>query len=161
MASTTETYGKHDRPRPPRAVFLWAALALIAGAAAFGCKNSSTGPSAGGKNPRGAEVKAVMRLETFVVNLADPEEGRFLRVGIDLGLENPPTAKGGHGEESGVSTARIRDTILGVLTTWRSDALLASDGKQKLKDELVRALRTRVPELGVREVYFTDFLVQR
>jgi flagellar basal body-associated protein FliL len=48
-----------------------------------------------------------------------------------------------------------------VLTTWRSDALLAPDGKQKLKTELVRALRENVPELGVREVYFTDFLVQR
>jgi flagellar basal body-associated protein FliL len=57
--------------------------------------------------------------------------------------------------------ARLRDTILGVLSTWRSDALLAPDGKQKLKQELVHALRERAPELGVEEIYFTDFLVQR
>jgi flagellar basal body-associated protein FliL len=30
-----------------------------------------------------------------------------------------------------------------------------------LKQELLRALQERVPELGVTEVYFTDFLVQR
>jgi flagellar FliL protein len=102
-----------------------------------------------------------MHLESFVVNLADPEENRFLRVGIDLGLENPLPAKEGKGGEGEIPTARIRDCILVVLSSWHSDTLLAPDGKQKLKDELVRALRARVPELGVREIYFTDFLVQR
>ena len=95
------------------------------------------------------------------VNLADPEENRFLRVGIDLGLENPLFAKGNKAGEGEVPTARIRDCILTVLSTWHSDALLAPEGKQKLKDELVKALRARVPELGVREIYFNDFLVQR
>ena len=100
-----------------------------------------------------------MHLDPFVVNLADPEENRFLRVGIDLGLENPFPAK--ESKEVEVPTPRIRDSILAVLSTWHSDALLAPEGKQKLKDELVHALRERVPELGVKEVYFTDFLVQR
>jgi flagellar basal body-associated protein FliL len=104
---------------------------------------------------------SVVHLEPFVVNLADPEENHFLRVGIDLGLENPISAKGGKGGEGEVPIARVRDCILGVLTTWRSDALLVPEGKQKLKDEIVHALRERAPELGVREVYFNDFLVQR
>jgi flagellar FliL protein len=102
-----------------------------------------------------------MHLESFVVNLADSEENRFLRVGIDLGLENPLSAKEGKGGEGEVPIARIRDCILVVLSTWTSDALLAPEGKKKLKDELIRALRERAPELGVKEVYFTDFLVQR
>jgi flagellar FliL protein len=109
----------------------------------------------------GSQIKAVMHLDPFVVNLADTEENRFLRAGIDLGLGNPLADKEGKGGESEIPTARIRDCILAVLSTWRSDALLAPDGKQKLKDELVRALAARVPELGVKEVYFTDFLVQR
>ena len=89
------------------------------------------------------------------------EDNRFLRVGIDLGLEAPLSAKEGKGGEGEVPIAAIRDCILGVLSTWHSDALLAPEGKQKLKDELVLALHTRVPELAVKEVYFTDFLVQR
>ncbi|HZP00939.1 MAG TPA: flagellar basal body-associated FliL family protein [Terriglobia bacterium] len=104
--------------------------------------------------------KAILHLEGFVVNLADPEENHFLRLGIDLGLDRP-LKSAGHGGKAEIPTSRIRDTILSVLTTWRSDALLAPDGKTKLKEELGRALRERIPELGVREVYFTDFLVQR
>jgi flagellar FliL protein len=141
-------------------LFLLWGLAMLAAAGIPGCKSSHTsnGPANGSHAP---QVKAVLHLEPFVVNLADPEENRFLRVGIDLGLENPPAAKEGKGGEGEVPTARLRDSILAVLSTWHSDALLAPEGKQKLKDELVRALRDRVPELGVREVYFTDFLVQR
>ncbi len=128
---------------------------MLAGTGWFGCKKTS----AAKKAP--AEVKVVMHLESFVVNLADADDGHYLRIGIDLGLTNPLTARNGQGEGAAVPTARIRDTILTVLSTCRSDALLAPDGKEKLKEELVRALRGRMPELGVKEVYFTDFLVQR
>jgi flagellar FliL protein len=124
----------------------------------MGCKRSS--PSANGPegSSAGGADEAVLHLEPFVVNLTDPEENHFLRVGIDLGLEKPLAAKG---KDGGAPIARIRDCILCVLSTWRSDALLAMDGKQKLKDEILRALQDRVPELGATEVYFTEFLVQR
>jgi flagellar FliL protein len=143
------------------AAVLMVELALVAGVGSFGCGMFSKPSDASQRTSGAPQIRAVMHLESFVVNLADPEENRFLRIGIDLGLENSLPAKGGGGEETGVPTARLRDTILAVLSTWRSDALLAPDGKQKLKEELVRALRDRAPELGVREVYFTDFLVQR
>ncbi len=123
-----------------------------------GC-NKGQGAEAAGKDSKNPKIVAVMHLEPFVVNLADSEDNRFLRVGIDLGLESPVPAK--EGKEGAVPTARIRDCVLGVLTTWHSDALLAPEGKQKLKDELVKSLQARVPELAVGEVYFTDFLVQR
>lgn len=132
-------------------------LALIA-AAQFGCTKGQSAEAAG-KDSKNPKITSVMHLEPFVVNLADQEENRFLRIGVDLGLESAP-AKDGKGE-GGVPTARIRDSILGVLSTWHSDALLAPEGKEKLKEELLKALQARVPELSIREVYFTDFLVQR
>jgi flagellar protein FliL len=105
-------------------------------------------------------AKSVLHLESFTVNLADTEQNAFLRVGIDLGLSAElPESKGT--EKASPLTPRIRDTLLMVLSTWPSNALLAQDGKTKLKQELLRALQERVPELGVTEVYFTDFLVQR
>jgi flagellar basal body-associated protein FliL len=91
-----------------------------------------------------------------VVNLADAEDNRFLRVGVDLGLAHPVTAK-----DSAIFGARIRDCIIADLSKWSSDALLAPGGKQKLKNDLAASLQERVPEIGVQEVYFTDFLVQR
>jgi flagellar protein FliL len=105
-------------------------------------------------------AKFVLHLESFTVNLADGEQNAFLRVGIDLGLDGElPESKGA--EKTSPLTPRIRDTLLTVLSTWPSNALLAQDGKTKLKQELLRALQERIPELGVTEVYFTDFLVQR
>jgi len=145
-------------------LFLGVAALLVlgvAGVAVWFVLRPSTNPTERKPKAQAApEIKSVLHLESFIVNLADPDENRFLRVGIDLGLENEKGGRGGE-EQGGVPMARVRDTILGVLNTWRSDALLAPEGKTKLKEELIRALRQRVPELGVREVYFTDFLVQR
>ena len=103
-----------------------------------------------------SEVKSVLHLEPFVVNLAAPEERAYLRVGIDLGL------KGEMQKNSEVApTALVRDTLLGVLTTCSPQDLLTAEGKAKLRQELLQALQARAPTLGVEEVYFTEFLIQR
>jgi len=136
-----------------RAAICLVSLVSVAGVGWFGCNSlpGSLEAAHNSKNPGATPL----HLESFVVNLADPEGGRFLRLGIDLSVDSASS------NPAEVPTARIRDTILAVLTTWRSDALLAPDGKQKLKEELTRALREKVPDLNVRDVYFTDFLVQR
>ena len=104
-------------------------------------------------------VKSSLHLESFVVNLADPETA-FLRISIDLGLSDmPPSSKSE--DKASPLLPKVRDCILSVLTTWQSEALLAPEGKTKLKEQLLNALHTQVPELPVREVYFTEFLVQR
>jgi len=103
----------------------------------------------------GPAVKSTMHLETFVMNLADSDQRSYLRIGIDLGLNN--AAK--HGEE--LPVARVRDTILGVLALAKVDDLLTAEGKNRLKQDLLHALAERVPDLGVEEVYFTEFLIQR
>lgn len=133
-------------------------FALLAGAAWFLISKRR----ADARTPAAAtpSVKEVMHLESFVVNLADPSGDCFLRVGVDLGLERSIS---GHGEKEAAAlpTAQVRDVILRVLSTYNSDDLLAPEGKIKLKNELVKSLQGTIPELGVREVYFTDFLVQR
>ncbi len=57
--------------------------------------------------------------------------------------------------------ATIRDSILTVLAQCKSDELLTPGGKLKLKADLVNALNRDVPALQTREIYFTEFLVQR
>jgi flagellar protein FliL len=136
-------------------------VVAIGGAVWFISRRSAARASQPGQTqPHEQKAKSVLHLESFTVNLADTEQNAFLRVGIDLGLsEELPDAKGT--EKASPFTPRIRDTLLMVLSTWPSNALLAQDGKIKLKQDLLRALQERVPELGVTEVYFTDFLVQR
>jgi flagellar FliL protein len=105
--------------------------------------------------------KYLAHLEGFTVNLADPEETHFLRVTMDLGLDRLPDGSDRVKSTTLLPVARIRDSILSVLTVCKADALLSPGGKAQLKKDLVAALNHNVPQLGVRDVYFTEFLVQR
>lgn len=101
---------------------------------------------------------AVIHLDSFIVNLADQGQVDYLRVSMDLGVSKQPDTKDGG---KGIPVASIRDTIIGVLATRHAQELLTPDGKQTLKQDLLAALNNRVPEIGARDIYFTDFLVQR
>jgi flagellar basal body-associated protein FliL len=101
------------------------------------------------------QVRSTLHLDTFVLNLSDPDQRSYLRVGIDLGLSREEK----RGEVTPV--AEVRDTILGVLAEGKVDVLLTAAGKTKLKQDLLTALQQRLPQLGVEEVYFTEFLIQR
>jgi len=114
-------------------------------------RGSETSAEANGET----QVKATLHLETFVLNLADTDQRSYLRVGIDLGLNQEPK----RGEAAPV--AEVRDTILSVLAEAKVDDLMTAAGKARLKEKLLRALQDRVPKLGVEEVYFTEFLIQR
>lgn len=137
--------------RGGRIIFALLAVVVAAlGAWFWGTRRIEPGLAGGG-----SAVKSTLHLETFVLNLADPGQRSYLRVGIDLGLGREL----GKGENAPV--ALVRDTILGVLGQSRVEDLLEEKGKAKLKADLLRALQERVPGLAVEEVYFTEFLIQR
>lgn len=104
----------------------------------------------------GGNVESTLPLETFVVNLTGSERA-YLPVGITLGLSHPPNAQN---KQEAISMALVRDTILSVLATSQPEQLLRPEGKLQLKAELLKALQERVPQLGIQDVYFTEFLVQ-
>jgi flagellar protein FliL len=129
-------------------------LLFLAGGAAAWYHHSKV--QASNASPSGGALPAgVIHLDSFIVNLADQGQITYLRVAIDLGVDKVPESK------ESVPIASIRDAIIGVLATRHSEELLTPEGKQKLKQDLIAALDHRVPELGVRDIYFTDFLVQR
>ena len=133
-------------------VFAVALLGVAGLSVWYGTSRRKTTPA---QTSGAAAVRSTLHLETFVLNLADTDQKSYLRVGIDLGLSEEVK----HGEEPPV--APVRDTILGVLGEAKVDDLLTAAGKAKLKQDLLRALRDRVPQIGVEEVYFTEFLIQR
>jgi flagellar protein FliL len=102
------------------------------------------------------EVKAVQHLDGFIVNLSGASGNGYLRVGIDLGLG----VELKDGQARSAAIARVRDTILSVLSSRTVEELLSPAGRAKLKDDLLNAIRERVPEIQCQEVYFTEFLVQ-
>lgn len=102
-------------------------------------------------------VKSVLHLESFVVNLADDEGSHFLRVGIDLGLGTEAESK----KDKPSPIGPVRDVIISVISARKSEELLSGDGRARLKQELLGALQEHVADLEVREVYLTDFIIQR
>jgi len=155
-AATTEAEAPaKKKSRGPLLVLL---MMVLIGSAAGGVVLLRRGSRTAEPKPAESPIKTVLPLESFVVNLAEPERHSFLRVGIALGTDR--AAKKGEGAEAN-STPVVRDAILAVLTTARADDLLTPEGKQKLKTALLESVQQRVPQLQVREIYFTEFLVQQ
>jgi flagellar basal body-associated protein FliL len=145
----------------PMRVWLLTALILVAlgGGAFWNASRQRAAQTANGSDDSEA-VKSVVHLDSFVVNLADTDQAAFLRVGIDLGIGQVPKGRPGL-DKGSLELPKVRDAILTVLTASQSSDLLAADGKTKLKQRLVTSLNQEIPELPVKEVYFTEFLVQR
>jgi len=136
-------------------------LGIGAGGTYFLTKNKNV-EAAGDKKDapeKSKTVKSQMNIESFVVNLADTEDRAFLRVGISLGLGIEPIK--GEKEKGSSPLPVIKDTLLTVLTSRTSNDLLTAEGKAKLKSDLIKALNEKAPELDVKDLYFTEFLVQR
>jgi len=123
----------------------------------FSRQPGNPAPKIAAKN---AQPEAVFQLQSFVVNLADPDHSAFLRIGIALGLDKPLSTSN-DSEKSSPFTPQVRDAVLGVLSTWNSQDLLAPDGRKKLKKQLLQTLQRKIPELGVTDIYFTDYLIQQ
>jgi flagellar protein FliL len=108
-------------------------------------------------------------LEPLLVNLADAGGSSYLRVSLTLRVLDTADTKDAKAdnEKSRVdkgaddAVAAVRDTVLTVLGRQTADGLLAVDGKEHLKSELKAALGERNTDLKVKDIFFTDFLVQR
>ena len=104
---------------------------------------------------------AFMVLDPFVVNLAAPDQSRYLQIGITYETSNPLIA-----EEVKTYTPVIRSRILLVLSGKTVEQLTSIEGKQQLMDELVDLARVTIkgdpkdPTRGIRDVHFSSFVIQ-
>ena len=108
-----------------------------------------------------------MVLEPMVANLADAGGAAYLKLSLTLRIADEPVKKDAPSQkEKGTkgnsdAEAAVRDTVLMVLGRQTAEALLAPEGKQRLKSELRAAFLEHNPELKVVDLFFSDFLVQR
>ncbi|WP_370263516.1 flagellar basal body-associated protein FliL [Limnobacter sp.] len=100
-------------------------------------------------------------LDQFVVNLAEPDNTRYLQIGITYEVTTPQAL-----EEIKTYTPVIRSRILLVLSGKNVADLTSIEGKQRLMDELVDLARVTVfgdpkdPTRGIRDVHFSSFVIQ-
>ena len=105
--------------------------------------------------PDDKEVKKIIELQPFVVNLADTEGSRYLRMSVSIGVGETKEEK-----PDPILMTRVRNALLAVLTTKTSDEILTQHGKSILRKELLKAARAAIEEPHIEAIYITDFIVQ-
>jgi flagellar FliL protein len=97
----------------------------------------------------------IYTLDTFIVNLADKGGKRYLRVTIDLELQNSEMQA-----ELVKRLPQVRDSILMILPSKRFDDISSMDGKVALRDEILNTLNGFLTQGKITKIYFKEFVVQ-
>ena len=94
-------------------------------------------------------------LDTFIVNLADQERSRYLRVTMDLEL-----AAATDTQKLTERLPQVRDRILMLLPSKRFADISSTEGKTALRDEIIGKLNGLFPGNVITDIFFTEFVVQ-
>jgi flagellar FliL protein len=94
-------------------------------------------------------------LDTFIVNLADEDGKRYLRITMNLELTQDKFE--GQMEQR---LPQVRDSILTILPTKRFDDIQTAEGKTLLRNEIIAKLNSLFGLESVSNIYFTEFVVQ-
>ncbi len=101
------------------------------------------------------EIGTMFPMETFIVNLADSSGKRFLKTTMELELSDEELA-----EEIKARLPQIKDSILLLLSDKNFDDIYKVHGKIKLREEIVIRINTFLKHGTIRNVYFTEFVIQ-
>lgn len=102
-----------------------------------------------------AQLGPLFSLETFIVNLADVERSRYLRVTMDLEL-----AQAVDTDKLNDRLPQVRDRILTILPSKTFEEIASVEGKTALRDEIIGKLNSLFPRAVVTNIFFTEFVVQ-
>lgn len=100
-------------------------------------------------------IGSIYALETFIVNLADEGGNRYLRVTLDLELENPDLES-----ELKKRLPQVRDSILMILPSKRFEDISPVEGKIALRDEILAKLNGFINKGKITNIYFKEFVIQ-
>ena len=104
------------------------------------------------------EKGGALQLEPFVVNLADADAARYLRIKVSLMVNDKAKVK--EVEENTALQLKVRDVILETLTKKTSHDLINEEGKKKLREEIHEKITGYFKEPKLVDVMFTEFVIQ-
>ena len=97
----------------------------------------------------------LVTLDSFVVNLADPMGRRYLKATMDVEVSGASAA-----QELTAAMPKVKDTLLLLLSSKSFEDISSMDRKIELKNQIVDRLNQILGKGKVRNVYFTEFVVQ-
>ena len=100
-------------------------------------------------------IGPVIDLDPFILNLADRDQSRYLKVSIKLQLDRP------EGEtDFEDKLPAIRDALLVLLTSKEARGLRTVEGKMLVREEIGGRINSIMKRGKVRQIFFTDFIIQ-
>jgi flagellar protein FliL len=144
-------------------LFVFVLLALLGGGGASGWWWMHHRAEAGDGHeaeatPPAPDRSAILPLEPFVVNLADRDASRYLRVSLRLVIADKRQL---HAiEADAVRMTRVRSEILESLSECTAGELVTAEGKAALKRSIAERASALLQDTQVTDVLFTEFVVQ-
>lgn len=139
-------------------VIILVALLVVGGGVAGGLyffSHKAKNEKMAEEKPAAPLVGPLLSLEPFIVNLADNQGERYLKVVMQLELSDPAVTA-----DVEVLKPKIRDNILDMLSAKTYADLTDQAGKQRLRDEIALRVGSFLTKGKIVNVYFTEFVVQ-
>ena len=108
--------------------------------------------------PADKEVKHIIELQPFILNLADDNGSCFLRISLSIGIAAEAQADA---KPDPLFIARLRNALLAVMMSKSSQEILNDQGKTTLRKQLLAASRAVIKDQEVAAIYITEFIVQK
>jgi len=103
--------------------------------------------------PKEKEKTFLIQLDPFILNLSEP--GRFVKLTIHLEVKNEKIQ-----QYVNDRMPKIRDAIITLVSSKSADVLSTPEGKFQLKDELLLRVNQAIEKDFVKNIYFTEFVIQ-
>jgi flagellar FliL protein len=123
--------------------------------AAGNAAENATAEGAGEHKVEAETGGQLVTLDSFVVNLSDPMGRRYLKTTLDVEVANAAAAA-----ELTAAMPKVKDTLLLLLSSKSFADISSMDKKIELKNDIVSRLNQIIGKNKVRNVYFTEFVVQ-
>ncbi len=102
-----------------------------------------------------AGLGPMFKLDAFIVNLADEGGDRYLKTRVELEMSGEGVA-----EELNSRLPQIRDMVLVLLSNKTFADIRTPRGKAQVREEVIARVNSALTSGEVRQVYFTEFVVQ-
>jgi flagellar FliL protein len=154
-----------NKKSPKKLILLVVILVLLLGGGAFAWKSGMLDGVLGSKEKEktteaakqdvAQSIGPIYPLEPFIVNLNEPLGKRYLKVKVEFELENENMK-----DEMTKRLAQFRDGIITLLSSKSYSDVSDLSGKYQLRAEILGMVNGFMKTGKVRNVYFTEFIVQ-
>jgi flagellar FliL protein len=143
------------KPKPIKLLIIIGIGVLILGAAGGGAwffffkGKPSPSPATAASNGH------IYKMEPFLVNLADPGQPRYLKLTLQLEINQEKP-----NEEFEKRQPQLRDAILTILSSRNYRDIMTSEGKAALREEIKGKVNQLLVKVKAQNIFFTEFVIQ-